>query len=143
MMLHLARAHEQQIEREARAGYPHEVCGLLIGHVTESGASVIRCVSAPNVTDGDPSRRFSIAPEFLLDTQRQVRDEGLTVIGVYHSHPNQAPQPSRTDVAQGWPDLFYVICRSDVDSCGPMTAWRLDAQANAFEQVTVSTPPGA
>ncbi|MCH7703135.1 MAG: M67 family metallopeptidase [Planctomycetes bacterium] len=143
MVLHLSQSHEQQIKREARAGYPHEVCGLLIGRVTRDGADVIRCASAPNVTDGDPRRRFSIAPQFLIDTQRRLRQEGLAVIGVYHSHPNQPPQPSQTDVTQGWPGLYYVICQTEPDSCGPLTAWCLHAQASAFEQVTISTSPAA
>ena len=141
MTLHLSRSHEQQIKREAGAGYPHEICGLLIGRATHDDADVIRCASAPNMTDGDPRRRFSIAPQFLIDTQREAREEGLAVIGVYHSHPNQSPQPSKTDIAQGWPDLLYVICQSERDNCGPMTAWCLGAQANEFEQVTICTSP--
>ena len=141
MMLHLSRSNEQQIERESRAGYPNEVCGLLIGRMTPDGADVLQCASASNVTDGDPKRRFSIAPEFLIDTQRGLRKEGLAVIGVYHSHPNQPPRPSRTDLTQAWPGLFYVICQVEQDSCGPMKAWRLDAEADAFEQATISMAP--
>jgi proteasome lid subunit RPN8/RPN11 len=46
----------------------------------------------------------------LLRAERQAEDDGLAVIGVFHSHTHSEPYPSPTDVAQAPdPEWHYVI----------------------------------
>lgn len=88
----------------AIGGYPLEACGLLVG--TES--AVRRFVPCTN--EAASARVYTIPPKELLVAERRAEDDGLEVIGVYHSHTHTDPYPSPTDVAQapdpGW---HYVI----------------------------------
>jgi len=74
------------IEAQAVAGYPHEVCGLVI---REAGCQVyVPCDNGATT----PSEHFRIAPEEYA----QAEDRG-EVLAVVHSHPDYSPQPSAAD----------------------------------------------
>jgi [CysO sulfur-carrier protein]-S-L-cysteine hydrolase len=85
-------------------GYPLEACGLLVGH----GERVERFVPCSN--EAASARVYTIPPKELLRAERQAEDDGMEIIGVFHSHTHSEPYPSPTDVDQapdpGW---HYVI----------------------------------
>jgi proteasome lid subunit RPN8/RPN11 len=88
----------------AYAGYPLEACGLLVGN----GATVHRFVPCTN--DAASARIYSIPAKELLRAERQAEDDGMSLVGVFHSHTHSEPYPSPTDVAQAPdPDWHYVI----------------------------------
>ncbi len=98
-----AQAYAEMIAH-AYAGYPLEACGLLVG----SGSKVHRFVPCTN--EAASARVYTIPPRELLRAERQADDDGLAVIGVFHSHTHSEPYPSPTDVAQAPdPEWHYVI----------------------------------
>ena len=84
--------------------YPLEACGLLVG----KGANVHRFVACTN--EAASARVYSIPGKELLRAEMAAEEDGLDIIGVFHSHTHSEPYPSPTDVAQapdpGW---LYVI----------------------------------
>ncbi len=98
-----AQAYAEMISL-AYDGYPLEACGLLVGE----GNRVHRFVPCTN--EAASARVYTIPPKELLRAERGAEDDGLAVIGVFHSHTHSEPYPSPTDVAQapdpGW---HYVI----------------------------------
>ena len=99
MRLAIARPLLQAIEDAARAAYPEECCGLLIGTRDGGTARVARVVAAANVAP-EPARHFEVDPKVLLATYRAARDGGEEVLGPYHSHPDGEARPSATDAAR-------------------------------------------
>jgi proteasome lid subunit RPN8/RPN11 len=92
----------------ARAESPNECCGLLVGR----RGVVTRAVRARNLEAGPT--RYLIDPQDHIDAMKAAREEGLQVVGAYHSHPAHpagAPVPSPSDIAEasGGPDFLYVI----------------------------------
>ncbi|MCY7298385.1 MAG: M67 family metallopeptidase, partial [Ilumatobacteraceae bacterium] len=85
-------------------GYPLEACGLLVG----KGTKVHSFVACTN--EAASARVYTIPGKELLRAEMAADDDGLEIIGVFHSHTHSEPYPSPTDVAQapdpGW---FYVI----------------------------------
>ena len=85
-------------------GYPLEACGLLVGR----GDRVHRFVACTN--EAASARIYAIPGKELLRAERAAEDDGLEIIGVFHSHTHSEPYPSPTDVDQapdpGW---HYVI----------------------------------
>ena len=98
-----ALAYAEMISN-AYDGYPLESCGLLVG----TGARVHRFVACTN--EAASARVYTIPGKELLRAEMAAEDEGLEIIGVFHSHTHSEPYPSPTDVAQapdpGW---YYVI----------------------------------
>ena len=98
-----AQAYAEMIAL-AYDGYPLEACGLLVGE----GNRVHRFVPCTN--EAASARVYTIPPKELLRAERQAEDDGLAVIGVFHSHTHSEPYPSPTDVAQAPdPTWHYVI----------------------------------
>jgi proteasome lid subunit RPN8/RPN11 len=113
-------------------GYPLEACGLLVGR----GQMVHRFVACTN--EAASARIYSIPGKELLRAERAAEDDGLDVIGVFHSHTHSEPFPSPTDVAQAPdPNWHYVIVSLKRDA--PETrCYRIVDGAIAEERVAVS-----
>jgi [CysO sulfur-carrier protein]-S-L-cysteine hydrolase len=85
-------------------GYPLEACGLLVGR----GNQVVRFVPCTN--EAASARIYTIPPKEHLRAEMAAEDDGLEIIGVFHSHTHSEPYPSPTDVAQAPdPAWHYVI----------------------------------
>jgi len=84
---------------------PDEGCGLLVG--TADGV-VTEVVPSPNVAAS--AKVYEIDPKVMLRTFRKAEDDGLEVIGVFHSHTHSAAYPSPTDIRQAPdPAWHYVL----------------------------------
>jgi len=101
---HIRRAALDVIIAHARAETPAECCGMLIG----SGTSIDRAVRARNIAPRPT--RFLIDPKDHIDARRAARDDGLEVLGFYHSHPRSPAWPSPTDVSEAaYPESVHLI----------------------------------
>lgn len=122
----------------ARAAYPAEACGLLLGSVCSDGNVCIdRAVCAANVAP-DPRRWYTIDPATHLRTQREARAAGLEIVGYFHSHPDAEARPSKHDLAEAWPVVVYLIVSVRQGEAGEARAWRLDEAAGSFRELDVT-----
>lgn len=116
----------------AAAAQPRECCGLLLG----APGRITRAVAAANVA-ADPTRSFEVDPAVLLATHRTSRDEGLRVLGHYHSHPNGRADPSPRDAARALADgqLWLIVAGDSI------TAWLAGATGlhGRFRPVALAT----
>ncbi len=107
-MLTLTPALRDAIIATCIRALPNEGCGLLIGRAEESGSTVTDVVPSPNVAAS--ARIYEIDSRVMLRTVRRTDEEGLTVLGVFHSHTHSEAFPSPTDVRQAPdPDWHYVV----------------------------------
>ncbi|TYT62014.1 desampylase [Natrialba swarupiae] len=98
------------ILERARAGRPHEVCGVLGGPFDPDGRNRVRSqYPAENVADR-PRTRYRIDPEEQFQIFEQLEERGEEIVGFYHSHPRGPAEPSETDVTEAtWPERSYLI----------------------------------
>ena len=98
-MLILDAATEQALEAHARSGYPHEVCGLLVGRIEMPGGArrVLEARQAANLNRERAADRYDLDPADYLRIENEARARRLEVLGVYHSHPDHPSRPSETD----------------------------------------------
>ena len=94
---------------------PLECCGLLAGVREEAKTG-----DKPTGTIGRVLQRYPLVnaaaspSEFLsdargmFDADHDMRDRGLDLLAVYHSHPTSPAVPSRTDLARHW--YAEVVC---------------------------------
>ena len=93
------------LQAYAQVAPDHERCGLLAGR-----DGVITLVLHAGNIAGDPATQYEIAPAELFQLMREIRGAGLQLLGIYHSHPHGANEPSRTDIARAYyPDAAYFI----------------------------------
>ena len=109
-MLWIGRADLKRLVDLAEASYPEEACALLIGRQGVAGHyRVTRVEPAANVAS-DRRRRFEVDPGLRIGIERELRGAEEQVIGVWHSHPDGAPEPSGRDAEQIYePRLAWLI----------------------------------
>jgi proteasome lid subunit RPN8/RPN11 len=108
--LHISRTIFEAIRAHGEETYPHECCGVLLGHSTAKGWRVEAAARADNRRTDSAHNRYMIAPVELVKIQRQAHQQGLDIAGFYHSHPDHPAQWSPTDFAEAhWIGCSYVI----------------------------------
>lgn len=142
---HDARA---AIAAHAVATYPDECVGLLLGTLAESHKHVVAAFPVENrwsgqvalaETDDAESRRdrFYLDPRDYLRADRAAREQGLDVIGCYHSHPDHPAVPSERDRvgAQGvggGTSFSFVIQRVHAGTAAELASWLLAEGGERF-----------
>jgi len=113
----------------AYSAYPLEACGLLAG----IGTDVHRFVPCTN--EAASAKVYAIPGKELLCAERAAEDDGLEILGVFHSHTHSEPYPSPTDVAQapdpGWQYVIVSLKRESPEA----RCWRIDPAAAAGQQI--------
>jgi len=94
--------------QHAQSELPNECCGLLAG---VCGADVARAEKHyPLVNEAASPIEYRSEPRSMLQADRDIRKENLSIVAVYHSHPTSAPIPSRTDLERNYmPDVMQFI----------------------------------
>ena len=118
-MIHLSQSAYISLRQHGEETYPHECCGVLLGHFDDNGSStgtagitktVSRISRCDNTRDDSPHNRYHIDPKELIRIQREGRERGEDIVGFYHSHPDHPAQWSSTDLAEAhWFGCSYVI----------------------------------
>ena len=109
-MLKMRQSDFDALCRHGEETYPHECCGVLLGHSSPEGWQVQSAVRAGNTRTDSAHNRYHIAPIELVRIQRQAAADGLDIAGFYHSHPDHPAQWSPTDFAEAhWLGCSYVI----------------------------------
>ena len=117
--------------------YPHECCGALLGRdseLTEQGAprEVRSLFPLVNRRDDSPRNRFSVSAEDVRNAEKAASEQGLEVVGWYHSHPDHPAQPSQYDREHAWPWYSYIIVSVENGTPQDMTSWRLNDDREEF-----------
>lgn len=134
MTLSLHPSHLEAMRHHAEATFPDECCGLLLGQwqprqVQEVWQVANTWENAENpVADGESSnRRFLIDPKAFKAGYDYARQQGLDVIGTYHSHPNHPAIPSEFDRQYAFPwGMSCVIVSVIEGEAADVRAWILD-----------------
>ncbi len=78
----------------------------------------------------------------MFGADRKARQERLDVLGVYHSHPNEAARPSDYDREHAaWTAWSYVIVSVREGRTAEMRAWRLREDRSAFDEERLVIEP--
>ena len=109
-MLQMSKAVYEAIRAHGEETYPYECCGALLGQSAPEGWRVEASVKAGNTRTDSAHNRYQIAPLELVKIERDARQQGLSIAGFYHSHPDHPAQWSQTDFAEAhWLGCSYVI----------------------------------
>ena len=124
----LERSFYRAMILHAQAEHPNECCGLLGGFLTADGASggIARVTRRfPLVNALASPIEYDAEPKGLLQASRVMREAGIDMLAIYHSHPTSPPIPSRKDISRnmGMDVTHFII---SLQSLRPeVKAWRL------------------
>ena len=149
-MLWLNQVQMGDIRRHAEEGFPHEICGILLGTVDrpegappEKAVRIVReIVPAANLNTQRAADRYDLDPKTQIQAERKARKEGWEVLGFYHSHPDHPCAASATDFERSWDGYSYLIMSVVGGKAADSACWirNPDERDDYFveESVTVS-----
>ena len=111
-MLTFKKADLQTMIDHCAAGLPNEACGMLAGKAgrVEKVYCMKNSKPGPDFYEMDAEEQFRV--------MKDIRDAGLEMVGMFHSHPTGQAYPSSVDVEKAYwpgtqlpnyPDAVYVI----------------------------------
>jgi proteasome lid subunit RPN8/RPN11 len=127
----LPAAIREAIVAHARAEYPNEMCGLIIGDVAAAdGGQALRF--EPTRNKAASAYRYEIDPQDLLRLTIATDDADEVFWGIVHSHTHTPAVPSPTDIGLAfYPDALYILASLSDDEADRTTgepgirAWRI------------------
>ena len=103
----ISRDAMEAIRTHGAEGYPHEVCGIMVGPGDDGTVTEVK--RARNIIVARARDRYEIDPRDHIRIQREADAAGLDIIGYYHSHPDHPAQASQFDTDRAWAGYVYVI----------------------------------
>jgi proteasome lid subunit RPN8/RPN11 len=103
-MLRIPQHIYDDLITHAREGFPLEVCGIL-GGTSDAVSETYR------MTNTDASNEhFMMEPKEQFAVVKDLRSKGLSMLAVYHSHPETPARPSEEDIRLALtPGVSHVI----------------------------------
>ena len=107
-MLFIKRRDYLNMIAYAEQELPNEVCGLL-GGLIDGDIKIVKKIYYLTNVDAS-NEHFSMDPKEQFEAIKDMRREGLQMIGNFHSHPESPSRPSEEDKRLAYdPKIRYLI----------------------------------
>lgn len=94
-MLYLKKQSYDIIVNHGITGLPNEACGLIAGTVSGDNKYIEKVYLLTNIDASN--EHFSMDPREQLAAVKDIRTNGLSLLGNFHSHPESPSRPSEED----------------------------------------------
>ena len=138
-ILNISDAARSQMIEDAIRTFPDECCGFMFGSETDELRTISAITVVDNSKEGDKRRRFEIKASDYLCAERYADENGLALLGIYHSHPNHPSIPSEHDRVAAQPYFSYVIVSVYERQFRSLQSWQLNEQSQ-FEEEEILKP---
>jgi len=108
-MIHIENEPWAAMVAHARANYPNECCGAMLGSTDGDTKTVRESIALQNAFEGAQAARYELRPEDLLAADKAARERKMDLIGIYHSHPDCDAYFSATDLQNSCPWYSFVV----------------------------------
>lgn len=134
MAIKISSGHLAEIRKHGEETYPYECCGLLLGK-EQAGVKVLQAVRrVENSREDSRHNRYLIPPQEIVRGERYARENGMDVIGFYHSHPDHPARPSGYDLDHAWPWYSYIIVSIEQGKAADLNSWLMQEDRTGFDQ---------
>lgn len=107
-MIILNKLHYEDMLAHCMMELPNEACGLIAGRVDDDKKIVEKIYLLSNI-DKSPEH-FSMDPQEQFAAVKDMRGNGLVLLGNFHSHPASPARPSEEDIRLAFdPNKSYLI----------------------------------
>jgi len=131
-MIRIPKAIYREMQEHAREGFPLEICGILGG----TGDTVAKLFRMTN-TDAS-NEHFMMEPKEQFAVVKELRALGMSMLGIYHSHPETPARPSEEDVRLALtPQVSYLIASLAEPGEPVLRSFRIGAGTVEPEEIVV------
>ena len=134
-MLQIEKEILDQIFTHGEASYPDEGAGFLLGYDDDDQRHVAQIFITENAREDEARHnRYLVTPKEYLQAEIAAEMLGLSLIGVFHSHPDHPNQPSEFDREWAQPFFSYIITSVNEGKAIESRSWRLAEDRSKFEE---------
>ena len=94
-MISISKDNYEKILAHAQKNLPEEACGLIAGRIEGSDKHIEKVYLLTNIDHSN--EHFSLDPKEQLAAIKDMRANGLSPLGNWHSHPESPSRPSEED----------------------------------------------
>ncbi|MBI2759017.1 MAG: M67 family metallopeptidase [Chloroflexi bacterium] len=137
VMLKISKDALTQIHAHGEQAYPDEGAGFLLG--LENGSRDVQAIFPLTNSREDSARhnRYLITPNDYLKAELEADRLGLSLIGVFHSHPDHPNRPSEFDRDWAQPFFSYIITSVQSGKAIESRSWRLSEDRSQFVEESI------
>ena len=117
-MIKLSKEDFDRIVAHARSEAPIEACGLIAGELSGDDKIVKKVYILTNIDHAE--EHFTLDPKEQLKAVKDMRAEGLTPLGNWHSHPVSPSRPSDEDKRLAYDSSASYMILSLMDREAPV-----------------------
>ena len=140
MVIKIGRGTFEKVQAHAESTYPEECCGLLIA---KESKNVVDAVMMRNAFSGPKHDRYHIDPLELFKADREAARNGLTIAGIYHSHPDYPATLSKFDLEHSFPWYSYVVVSVPKGEAKDTRSWLPNAEHTDVTEEPIEVVDGA
>jgi len=123
-----------EMVEHARATYPNECCGAMLGSVADGKKQVMVAMPLENASAGSQRARYELRPVDLLNAEREARKHNMDLVGIYHSHPDCGAYFSETDLKNSCPWYSFVVLSIQKGEFDHASSWLPNPDQTAAEK---------
>lgn len=135
-MLTISKELLAQIHAHGEEAYPEEGAGFLVG----VDGRVERILPLSNAREESARRnRYLITAEEYAKAEEAADSLTLSLIGVFHSHPDHPNRPSDFDREHALPYFSYIITSVQSGKAVESRSWKLSEDRLQFVEEKIQT----
>ena len=135
-MIKISESDYIKILKHAESCLPEEACGLIAGEI-KGDEKLIRKVYLLTNTDHS-NEHFSLDPKEQLAAVKDMRANGLTPLGNWHSHPESPSRPSEEDKRLAYDSKASYLILSLMDRENPvLNSFRIEGSNAEKENLII------
>lgn len=136
-MIVLKKADYEKIVAHAKKNLPEEACGLLGGTKEGDVKTVEKVYLLTNIDH--TNEHFSMDPKEQLAAVKDMRTNGLALLGNWHSHPESPSRPSEEDKRLAYDPTVNYLILSLMDEEPVLKAFDIDKDRNVtVEDISIT-----
>ena len=117
-MLTMTKDDYEKILAHCKEGLPNEACGLIGGTKDGDEKHIKKVYLLTNIDESN--EHFSMDPKEQLKAIKDMRANGLTPLGNWHSHPETPARPSQEDIRLAYDSTASYLILSLMDGENPV-----------------------
>lgn len=117
-MIRLLKKDYEKIVAHAEKELPSEACGLIGGTINGDSKKIKKVYLLTNIDHSN--EHFSLDPKEQLAAIKDMRQNGLVLLGNWHSHPESPSRPSDEDKRLAYDSKASYMILSLMDRQNPV-----------------------
>lgn len=135
-MIIISKDDYRKIVDHAVSELPNEACGLIAGRIEGNDKIIEKVYLLSNIDKSN--EHFSLDPKEQLAAVRDMREQGISPLGNWHSHPSSPSRPSEEDKRLAYDKTASYLILSLMDKDKPvLNSFHIDGAETQREELVI------